>query len=203
MKIICIGRNYIEHVKELNNLIPAEPVFFLKPDTSLIINNKPFFYPPFTNELHHEVEIVLRISKVGKFIDQGFAHRYYNEIGIGIDFTARDLQRQAIEKGLPWEKSKAFEGSAPVSRFISVTSLPDRSNISFHLDVNGKTVQQGSTKNMIFSFEELISYVSRFFTLKTGDLIFTGTPAGIGPVQTGDRLQAYIEKELMLDFRVK
>jgi acylpyruvate hydrolase len=203
MKIICIGRNYIDHAKELNNPVPKEPVFFMKPDTSLLINNKPFFYPPFTSDLHHEVELVVQINKVGKTIDRKFAHRYYKEIGIGIDFTARDLQQKAKEKGLPWEIAKGFEGSAPISKFVALTSLENPENIPFHLDINGKTVQMGQSADMIFSIDDIISYVSRFFPLKTGDLIFTGTPAGVGPVQVNDRLQAYIGDKLMLDFKVK
>ena len=203
MKIICIGRNYIDHAKELNNPVPKEPVFFMKPDTSLLINNKPFFYPPFTSDLHHEVELVVQINKVGKTIARKFAHRYYSEIGIGIDFTARDLQQKAKEKGLPWEIAKGFEGSAPISRFIPLASLEDPSHIPFHLDINGKTVQEGNSDGMIFSIDEIISYVSQFFPLKTGDLIFTGTPAGVGPVQVNDRLQAYIGDQLLLDFKVK
>lgn len=202
MKIICIGRNYAEHAKELNNPVPSEPVFFLKPDTSLLVNNKPFFYPPFSNEIHYETEIVLRICRVGRFIAPRFAHRYYKEIGIGIDFTARDLQQKAKEKGLPWEMAKAFEGSAPVSSFIPLANIPDPKRISFRLEINGKTVQQGNTSDMLFGFDELIAYVSTFFTLKTGDLLFTGTPPGVGPVQKGDRLQAFLEDKLMLNFRI-
>ena len=203
MKIICIGRNYTEHVKELSNPLPAEPVFFMKPDTSIITGNKPFFLPDFSNEIHHEVEIVLKICKVGKTISEKFASRYYDEIGIGIDFTARDLQAKAKEKGLPWEIAKAFEGSAPLGKFIPKKDINDIKNINFHLEKNGKMVQQGSTVDMIFSFDRIISYVSRFFPLKTGDLIFTGTPAGVGPVTIGDHLQAYIENQLLLDFKVK
>jgi len=194
MKIICIGRNYSEHVKELSNQLPTEPVFFMKPDTSIITGNKPFFLPDFSNDIHHEVEIVLKICKVGKTISEKFASRYFDEIGIGIDFTARDLQAKAKEKGLPWEIAKAFEGSAPLGKFIPKKEINDIKNINFHLEKNG---------NMIFSFEKIISYVSRFFPLKTGDLIFTGTPAGVGPVTIGDHLQAYIENQLMLDFKIK
>jgi acylpyruvate hydrolase len=203
MKIICIGRNYTDHAKELNNPVPKEPVFFMKPDTSLLINNKPFFYPPFSSDLHHEVELVVQINKVGKTIAEKFAHRYYDEIGIGIDFTARDLQQKAKEKGLPWEIAKAFEGSAPISNFVKLDSLANRKNIPFHLDINGKTVQTGNSNEMIFSIDQIIAYVSQFFPLKTGDLIFTGTPAGVGPVQINDRLQAYIGDQLLLDFKVK
>lgn len=203
MKIICIGRNYSEHVKELKNQLPAEPVFFMKPDTSIITGNKPFFLPDFSAEIHHEVEIVLKICKVGKTISEKFASRYYDEVGIGIDFTARDLQAKAKEKGLPWEIAKAFEGSAPIGKFIPKKDLPDLKNINFYLEKNGKMVQQGSSADMIFSFDKIISYVSRFFPLKTGDLIFTGTPAGVGPVMIGDHLQAYLENQLLLDFKVK
>ncbi len=202
MKIICIGRNYAEHARELNNAVPTEPVFFLKPDTSLLINNKPFYYPPFSNEIHYETEIVLRICRVGRFIAPQFAPRYYKEIGIGIDFTARDLQQKAKEKGLPWEMAKAFEGSAPVSSFIPISDIPDPKRISFRLEINDRTVQQGNTADMLFGFNELISHVSKFFTLKTGDLLFTGTPPGVGPVHKGDRLKAFLEDRLMLNFRV-
>jgi acylpyruvate hydrolase len=203
MKIICIGRNYQEHAKELNNPVPSEPVFFLKPDTSIIINNKPFILPSFSNEIHHEVEIVLKICKVGKTIQEKFAPRYYHEIGIGIDFTARDLQAKAKEKGLPWEIAKAFEGSAPIGKFIPKKEIANPDELAFHLDINGKTVQTGNTRDMIFSFNRIIAYVSRFFPLKTGDLIYTGTPAGVGPVYAGDHLQAYIEDQLLLDFKVR
>jgi acylpyruvate hydrolase len=201
MKIICIGRNYIEHARELNNPVPSEPVFFMKPDSALTRNNKPFFIPDFSQEVHHEIELVLKIDRLGKSIDKRFAHRYYHEIGIGVDFTARDLQRMAKEKGLPWEKAKAFDGSAPLGEFLPKASLPDL--ITFRLDIDGKTVQQGSTADLIFSFDEIIAYVSRFITLRTGDLIFTGTPAGVGPVKRNDRLQGYIGEHLLLDFNVK
>lgn len=201
MKIICIGRNYIEHAKELNNPVPKEPVFFMKPDSALIRNNKPFFLPDFSNEVHHEIELVLKIDRLGKSIDEKFAHRYYHEIGIGVDFTARDLQRIAKEKGLPWEKAKAFDGSAPLGGFVAKDTLPDP--IIFRLDINGHTVQEGSTADLIFSFDKIIAYVSRFITLRTGDLIFTGTPAGVGPVKQGDHLQGYIGDQLLLDFTVK
>lgn len=199
MKIICIGRNYLEHAKELNNPLPSEPVFFLKPDTALLIRNRPFYYPEFSDNIHYEAEIVLKISKVGKYIDERFADTYYDEIGMGIDFTARDLQKKAKEKGLPWEKAKAFDFSAPLSdRFIPRKDLEDTGNISFTLLKNGEEVQKGNTANMIFSFRQIISYVSRFITLRTGDLIFTGTPEGVGPVKVGDVLEAYIGSERML-----
>lgn len=203
MKIIAIGRNYIDHAKELNNPVPDTPVVFLKPDSSIIKKNKPFFLPLFSEEIHHEVEIVLKISRLGKNIASKFAYRYFNEIGIGIDFTARDLQRNCMNKGLPWEIAKAFDGSAPLGKFVNVNEFRDVNNISFWLEINGKAVQQGNTKDMIFSPVEIIAYVSKFFTLKTGDLIFTGTPAGVGPVYKNDHLKAYIEDELLLDFFVK
>lgn len=203
MKIIAIGRNYIDHAKELNNPVPKEPVFFMKPDTALIKDNKPFFYPDFTKNLHFETEIVLKCNRLGKNIGEKFASRYFTEIGIGIDFTARDLQDKCKEKGLPWEVAKAFDGSAPISKFLPKDKFQDIHNLNFHLDINGTTVQQGNTKDMIFPFERLIAHVSQFITLKIGDLIYTGTPAGVGPVNIGDHLQAYIEDELMLDFYVK
>jgi acylpyruvate hydrolase len=203
MKIFAIGRNYIDHAKELNNPVPAEPMFFMKPDTALIRKNKPFFYPDFTQDLQYEVEIVLKLSKVGKSIAEKFAHRYYNEIGIGIDFTARDLQAKCKEKGTPWEIAKAFDGSAPVSEFVSKSTFTDVHQLDFHLDVNGVTVQSGNTRDVIFSFEKVISHISTYITVKMGDLIFTGTPAGVGPVKIGDHLQAYIQDTLMLDFYIK
>lgn len=203
MKIICIGRNYAEHAKEMNAAVPTEPVFFLKPDTALIKDNQPFYYPDFSKEIHHEVELVLKITKAGKNIEPEFAHKYYDEIGIGIDFTARDLQAQCKEKGLPWEKAKAFDGSAPVGNFISKKELGDPGNIDFHLNVNGKEVQKGNTKDLLFSFDAVIAYVSKFFTLKTGDLIYTGTPEGVGPVAIGDQLEAFIGDRKLLAFEIK
>jgi acylpyruvate hydrolase len=203
MKIFAIGRNYGDHARELNNPIPEEPVFFMKPDTALIKSNKPFFYPEFTNDLQYETEIVVRLSRVGKNIDQKFAHRYYTEIGIGIDFTARDLQNKCKEKGLPWEIAKAFDGSAPISGFLPKDHFNDIHNLNFHLDINGNTVQSGNTRDMIFSFDRIISHVSTYITFRMGDLIFTGTPVGVGPVKIGSRLQAYIENELMLDFNIR
>lgn len=203
MKIIGIGRNYADHAKELNNPVPAEPVVFLMPDTSILKNNKPFFFPDFSNEIHHELEIVLRINRVGKHIQKEFAHRYFDEITVGIDFTARDLQKKAKEKGLPWEKAKAFDGSAPVGTFIPIADLPDINAVHFDLELNGEKVQTGNTAEMIFSFSEIIAHVSQYFSLKMGDLIFTGTPAGVGPVKIGDRLSASIENQVLLDFFVK
>jgi acylpyruvate hydrolase len=203
MKIFAIGRNYADHAKELNNPLPAEPVFFMKPDTAIVKNNKPFFLPDFSSDVHHEVEIVLHINRVGKNIPEKFAHRYYSELGIGIDFTARDLQNKCKEKGLPWEIAKSFDNSAPIGKFLPKTQFKDLNNINFRLDINGITIQRGNTRDMIFQFDKLIAYVSRFVTIKMGDLIYTGTPAGVGPVKIGDRLQAYIEEECLLDFYVK
>jgi len=204
MKIICIGRNYVEHAKELNNPLPENPVFFLKPDTSLLIRNRPFYYPEFSDNIHYELEVVLKVSKVGKYIKEKFAHTYYNEIGLGIDFTARDLQKKCKEKGLPWEIAKGFDFSAPLSEeFIPVSEFEELNNIKFSLQKNGETVQEGNTKDMIFSFDNIITYISRFMTLKTGDLIFTGTPAGVGPVKIGDTLEGYIGSRQMLRCVVK
>lgn len=203
MKIICIGRNYAEHAKELNNAIPTEPVFFMKPDTALLKDNEPFYYPDFTKDLHHEIEIVLKINKVGKHIEEEFANKYYDEIGLGIDFTARDLQSIAKEKGLPWEKAKAFDASAPLGKFISKTELGDLSNISFELKINGESRQVGNTKDLLFSFDKIISYVSKFVTLKVGDLIYTGTPEGVSAVHIGDKLQGFMKGDLFLELEVK
>lgn len=203
MKIICIGRNYVDHAKELNNEVPSKPVFFMKPDSALVIANRPFFYPDFSQDVHYELEVVIRIDRLGKSIEEQHAHRYFSEIGLGVDFTARDLQAEMKKKGLPWEIAKGFDYSAPISDFFPVTQFTDLHNLSFRLDLNGKTVQDGNTSLMIFSFEKIISYVSRFMTLKTGDLIFTGTPAGVGPVAIKDRLEAYLEGEKLMDFPVK
>lgn len=204
MKIICIGRNYLSHVKELHNEIPREPVFFMKPDSSLLRNNDPFYIPDWTNNVHHEVELILRISRVGKCIEKRFAHRYYDEIGLGIDFTARDIQNQLIEEGLPWEKSKAFDRAAAVGcEFIPLKALNNAEDIRFRLEINGQIVQQGNSADMIFGFDDIISHVSNFVTLKMGDLIYTGTPAGVGGVAAGDRLEGFIEDRKMFDFRIK
>lgn len=203
MKIIAVGRNYRKHAAELNNPVPEEPVIFLKPDTAVIKNNQPFYYPSFSEEVHYEAEIVLRICKEGKHISGKFASSYFDAVAFGIDFTARDLQQKLKEKGLPWEKAKSFDGSAPVSPFVPFSSLQEPENIRFKLDINGKTVQTGYTADMIFSFTELISHVSAFITVRKGDLIFTGTPEGVGEVHAGDHLQGYIEDRLMLDFKVK
>lgn len=203
MKIICIGRNYAEHAKELKNDIPTEPVFFMKPDTALLRDGEPFYYPDFTSDLHHEIEVVIKISKVGKHIDEQFAHKYYEEIGLGIDFTARDLQAKAKEKGLPWEKAKAFDGSAPLGKFISKAQLGDLNAIDFELKLNGESRQKGNTADLLFSFDKIIAYVSKFVTLKVGDLIYTGTPEGVGAVKIGDKLQGYLKGEQFLEFEIK
>jgi 2-keto-4-pentenoate hydratase/2-oxohepta-3-ene-1,7-dioic acid hydratase in catechol pathway len=204
MRIFAIGRNYAEHIKELNNERPDEPVIFTKPDTAVLKNNSPFYYPEFSKDVHFEVELVLRISKEGKNIDQKFASRYYDAIGIGIDFTARDLQQKAKEKGLPWDIAKGFNGSAPVSdKFIPVKEIGELSNINFSLKVDGEIKQEGNTSLMLFDFSYIVSYLSKFFTLRTGDLIFTGTPKGVGPVRVGNVLSAYIENEKLLEFEVK
>lgn len=204
MRIFAIGRNYAEHIKELNNERPDEPVIFTKPDTAILRNNSPFYYPEFSKDVHHEVELVLRISKDGKNIEEKFAHKYYDAIGVGIDFTARDLQQKAKDKGLPWDIAKGFNGSAPISdKFLPVGNFKDLKNINFKLEVNGQPKQQGNTSLMLFSFDFIIAYLSKFFTLKTGDLIFTGTPKGVGPVAAGDKLSAYIEDEKLLEFEVK
>lgn len=204
MKIICIGRNYSDHAKELNNPVPTKPVFFLKPETALIPKNMPFFIPDFTNDLHHEVELVVRINRLGKNIEERFAHKYYQEIGVGIDFTARDLQTECKEKGLPWEMAKAFDHSAPISqKFIAVESLKDLNNIPFKLEKNGLMVQEGNSKDMIFNINQIIAYVSQFFTLKIGDLIFTGTPAGVSQVHVNDELKAYIGDQELLHLKIK
>ena len=203
MKIICIGRNYAEHAKEMNAPVPKEPVFFLKPDTSLLKDNQPFYYPDFSKEIHHEIELVLKITKNGKNIDAEFAHKYYDEIGIGVDFTARDIQAACKEKGLPWEKAKAFDQAAPIGKFLNKSQLPQLQNIQFKLLINGKAAQTGNTKDLLFSFDAIISFVSQYITLKTGDLIYTGTPEGVGPVKIGDRLEGYIEEHKLLDFEIK
>ncbi len=204
MKIICIGKNYLKHVKEFDGKVPEELCFFLKPDTALLKDNEPFYHPDFSKEVHHEVEIVVKIDKVGKNIQKQFAHKYYSEIGIGIDFTARDLQWKLKEQGLPWEKSKAFDGSAPVGKkFIPVSSINDVNNINFHLDINGKTVQKGNTSDMMFKIDDIIAEVSKYITLKTGDLIYTGTPEGVSPVKIGDNLKAYFEEDCLLNFDIK
>lgn len=203
MKILAIGQNYVEHNKELNSKNPTEPVVFMKPDTALLKNNKPFFIPDFTDELHYESELIVKINRLGKNIAKKYAHRYYAEIGLGVDFTARDIQRKLKSNGHPWEISKAFDNSAVIGNFISLSEINDVQNIEFHLDINGNTVQQGNSKDMIFPVDELIAYTSKFFTLKIGDILFTGTPVGVGKVQVGDRLEGYIFDQKMFDFKIK
>ncbi|WP_256009304.1 fumarylacetoacetate hydrolase family protein [Desertivirga xinjiangensis] len=203
MKIIAVGRNYSEHAKELNNPVPASPVIFLKPDTAVLKDNKPFYYPDFSTDIQYELEVILKISKEGKHISEKFARTYFDEIGLGIDFTARDIQQKHKEKGLPWELAKGFDNSAPVSRFIPKTSFADLYNLNFRLELNEKRVQEGNTKDVLFSFEKLIAYVSQYITLKKGDIIFTGTPYGVGKVNIGDRLCGYLENEKLLDFEIK
>jgi 2-keto-4-pentenoate hydratase/2-oxohepta-3-ene-1,7-dioic acid hydratase in catechol pathway len=204
MRIFAIGRNYVEHIEELNNERPDEPVIFTKPDTALSKNNAPFYHPDFTKDVHHEVELVLRICKEGKNIEEKFAQKYYDEIGVGIDFTARDLQQKAKEKGLPWDIAKGFNGSAPISdKFIPVSEFKNLKDINFTLEINGELKQKGNTSLMLFNFDYVISYLSKFFTLRTGDLIFTGTPKGVSQVKVGDVLSAYIENEKLLEFEVK
>lgn len=203
MKIICIGRNYAEHIRELNNEVPSSPVFFLKPDTALLIRNRPFYYPSFSHEIHYETELVLKISKAGKNIQKKFAPAYYDEIGIGLDMTARDLQTAAKEKGLPWTLAKGFDYAAPVSRFVPKSTFPDLKNIRFHLDINGVTVQEGNSGLMIHDFDDIIFHISQYMTLRTGDYIFTGTPAGVGPLKIGDQLEAYLEDEKLLTCRIR
>lgn len=203
MKIIAVGRNYAEHIKELNNEQPDDPVIFMKPETAIPLKNEPFFYPEFSTDVHHEVEILVKISRVGKNIEERFAHKYYDEIGVGIDFTARDVQSKLKAKGLPWDLAKGFNGSAPMSGFVPKTDFADLQNINFRLDINGETRQQGNTSLMLFKIDYLIAFVSRYFLLQQGDILFTGTPKGVGPVQVGDRLTAYIEDRQLLEFDVK
>ena len=204
MKIICIGRNYADHAKEMNSPVPSEPMFFMKPDSAILPKKAPFFYPNFTEDLHYEVEIILRINKLGKHIDPKHASTYYSSIGLGIDFTARDVQTQCKEKGHPWEKAKAFDHSAPMSQeFIPVENFQDLNNIEFRLEKNGEIVQKGNTHDLIFDFDTLIVHLSKFMTLKIGDLIFTGTPAGVGPVQIGDELTGYIGDKKMFDLKIR
>ncbi len=203
MKIICIGRNYILHAKELNNPVPKIPVWFMKPETSLILKNRPFFYPEFSQDIHFETELVYHICKVGKYIEEKYAHTYYDSVGVGFDFTARDLQSEYKAKGLPWEPAKAFDGSAPVSSFIPISEIEDIHNINFSMNKNGLLTQKGNSKDMLFSIDRIIAYISQFVTLKIGDLIYTGTPAGVGPIEIGDKLEAYIGDKLMLSTRIK
>ena len=203
MKIICVGRNYIKHIKELNNEIPKDPIIFTKPDTSLLLNNKDFYYPDFSSEIHYEVELIIKISREGKKIPLNFSKRYYNQIAIGIDFTARDLKINAQKKGLPWAISKGFDSSAPISKFNSLKKYDDIQNINFSLKRNDKVVQKSNSNKMIYKVDFLINYISNFIHLKVGDIIFTGTPEGVGKINKGDNLKAYIEDEKLLDFNIK
>lgn len=203
MKIICVGRNYVDHAKELKNEVPTEPVIFLKPETAILPKRNPFFIPDFTNEVHYEAELVIRINKIGKNIQEKFAHKYYDEVTVGLDFTARDLQQKLKEKGLPWEKAKAFDGSAAVGKFISLDKIQDFENLEFTLHKNGELAQKGSPQQMIFSIHKLIAYVSQYFTLKIGDLIYTGTPAGVGKVEKDDQLELKLNEQTVLKLNVK
>ena len=203
MKIICIGRNYANHAKELGNTIPTEPLFFLKPETAIQPKGHPFFIPDFSNEIHYEVELVIKINKAGKHIEERFAHKYYDQIGLGIDFTARDIQEECKAKGLPWEKAKGFDGSAQIGRnFIDKAEL-ELNDITFSLEKNGEQVQLGNSKNMLFSFDKIITHISKFYTLQIGDLIYTGTPEGVGLVKAGDKLKGFIGEKEMLKVMVK
>ncbi|WP_109298834.1 fumarylacetoacetate hydrolase family protein [Aquimarina sp. AU474] len=203
MKLICIGRNYTDHIEELENEKPTDPVVFLKPDTSILLKKQPFFIPDFSNDIHHEVEVLVKIKKVGKYIEQKFAHKYYDEISLGIDFTARDLQSSLKKKGLPWEKAKAFDGAAVIGKWIPKEEFSNVDNIDFHLEKNEEIVQQGNTKLMLWKIDELIEYVSKYFTLKIGDVIFTGTPAGVGSVKPDDILTGYISDKQLFSIKIK
>lgn len=203
MKLICIGRNYSNHIAELQNEKPTEPVVFLKPDTAILLKKQPFFIPDFSKNVQHEVEVLVKINRVGKYIAQEFAHKYYDQIGLGIDFTARDLQQTLKQKGLPWEKAKAFDGSAVIGKWVSKRQFENLNNMSFSLKKNDTIVQSGNTKDMLWNIDGIISYVSQFFTLKIGDIIFTGTPSGVGPVQANDSLSGYIENEEFFNIKVK
>ena len=203
MKIVAIGRNYADHAKELNNTIPTTPIVFMKPDTALVKDNKPFYHPSFSNNIHHEIEIVLKISKEGKHIAKKFASNYFDEISLGVDFTARDIQQQCKENGWPWELAKSFDQSAYIGHFVSKKNFADLYNIDFKLEVNDQIKQAGNTKDLLFSFEHIISFASQYITLKKGDLIFTGTPQGVGKVNIGDRMKGYIGTELFLDFDIR
>ena len=203
MKIICIGRNYSQHAEELSNKKPESPVIFIKPDTAILQSRLPFYIPPFSNQIHHEVEVLVRINRIGKYIEEKFAHKYYQEIGLGIDFTARDLQQNLKEKGLPWEKAKAFDGSALIGNWFNKNNFSDLNQLDFELVKNSETVQEGNTSQMTWSIDTLINEVSRFFTLKIGDIIFTGTPAGVGPVVENDVLEGYLEGKKAFTLKIK
>ncbi|MFT5238331.1 MAG: 2-keto-4-pentenoate hydratase/2-oxohepta-3-ene-1,7-dioic acid hydratase in catechol pathway [Flavobacteriaceae bacterium] len=203
MKIICIGRNYTDHIAELDNERPEHPIIFLKPDTAILLKNQPFFIPDFSNDVHHEVEILVKISRVGKHIDRRFAHKYYDEIGLGIDFTARDLQQELKSKGLPWEKAKSFDGAAVIGDFILKESFKDVNKIDFSLQKNEEVVQKGNTSLMLWKIDALIEYISKYFTIKIGDIIFTGTPSGVAKVNSNDRLTGFIEEKEVFSIKVK
>ena len=203
MKIICVGRNYGDHIKELENKRPSEPVLFLKPDTSLILKNQPFFIPDFSNNVQYEVEVLIKINRIGKHIQSKFSYKYYDQIGLGIDFTARDIQNELKEKGLPWEKAKGFDGSAMVGSWVKKSNFTDINNLSFQLQKNNQMVQQASTESMIWKIDELIAYISQFFTLKIGDIIFTGTPSGVGQVASGDQLTGFLENQQLFSLKIK
>ena len=203
MKLICIGRNYTDHIAELKNEKPLEPVVFLKPDTAILLKKQPFFIPEFSDDVHYEVEILVKINKVGKYIDKKFAHKYYDEIGLGIDFTARDLQQKLKDKGLPWEKAKAFDGAAVIGQWVPKRDFEDLENINFSLRKNDEVVQEGNTNCMLWKIDEIIEYISKYFTLKIGDIIFTGTPSGVGRVKSNDKLKGFIEQNEMFSITVK
>lgn len=203
MKLICIGRNYTDHISELNNERPEEPVVFIKPDSAILLKQHPFVIPEFSNDVQHEVEVIVKICKVGKHISHKFAHKYYNEISLGIDFTARDLQTKLKEKGLPWEKAKGFDGSAIIGDFLPKNSFSSLENINFELRNKGEIVQEGNTSLMLWKIDELIAYVSQYFTLKTGDILFTGTPKGVAPVKDGDVLEGFLEGNQVFKVQVK
>lgn len=203
MKILCVGRNYAKHIEELNNERPDAPVIFLKPDTAILPKDQPFYIPEFSNDVHYEVELIVKISKVGKYIDQKFAHKYYEEIGLGIDFTARDLQQKLKDKGLPWEISKAFDGSAVIGDFLPKNDLLSKQNINFELQKNGNTVQRGNSDHMIWKIDELIAHISQYFTLKKGDIIFTGTPEGVAVIKPNDVLEGFIDNNKLFRLQVK
>tara|TARA_B110000438_G_scaffold38363_1_gene38122 strand:- start:1462 stop:2070 length:609 start_codon:yes stop_codon:yes gene_type:complete len=202
LKIICIGRNFTDHIEELDNQKPKNPVIFMKPDTSLIQKNQPFFTPAFSDDIHHEIELVIKINRIGKYIDQKFAHKYYEDITVGLDFTARDLQNDLKVKGLPWEKSKSFDGSALTGKWLNKNDF-NLNNLNFHLNINNTLIQQGNTSLMLWKIDEIISYVSQFFTLKIGDLIFTGTPAGVSRVNKEDILEGFVEEIKCFQIKIK
>ncbi|RDK85609.1 fumarylacetoacetate hydrolase family protein [Marinirhabdus gelatinilytica] len=203
MKLICIGRNYADHIKELENERPSDPVLFMKPDTSILLKKQPFFIPDFSEEIHYEVEVLVKIKKIGKHIQEKFAHKYYDEIGLGIDFTARDLQQQLKSKGLPWEKAKGFDGAAVIGNFFPKNTFKNLEDLTFRLEKNGKIVQNASTALMLWNIDALISYISQYFTLKIGDVIFTGTPAGVGKVSPNDVLTGFLEEQQAFSIKVK